>query len=71
VPKIEVQAALIERVNRYCAKRGVSSINDAAEALINIGLFIDAAPNGSVLVRRDDERGRSIPDIGSNDDIEF
>lgn len=35
--KIEVRAALIERINRYRHKRGVSSINDAVEALINIG----------------------------------
>ena len=69
--RIELRSALIERIERYRHKRGVASINDAVEALIRIGLFIDAAPDGAVLMRRDERSELQSPETGSDDAIVF
>jgi hypothetical protein len=51
--QIEEQAILRERIERYQRKRGLASIGDAIESLVTLGLFTDAMPDGSTLVRRD------------------
>jgi hypothetical protein len=66
ISKVEIQTDLIERINNYRHKRGVASDSGAVEALIRIGLFIDAAPKGSILIGYSGDQSEN-----SGDNVQF
>ena len=47
---LESQPILRDRIERYAAKRKLP-LGDAIERLVRLGLFTEAAPPGSVLIR--------------------
>jgi hypothetical protein len=49
--QLEAQPVLIEWIESYRVKLKLASLADAVERLIRIGLFSEAAPDGSMLVR--------------------
>jgi len=65
--QVERQAILMDRIGRYRRRHKIASLGDAVERLIRMGLFVDAMPDGSRLVRREPEPEPGGPD----DDILF
>jgi hypothetical protein len=53
---------LIERIERYQRSHNISTLDDAIERLVRIGLFTEAAPTGSQLARRGESVTWSAPD---------
>jgi hypothetical protein len=50
--QIEAQPLLMERLSPYCRERKIERLGDAIERLIRIGVFTEAAPIGSTLIRQ-------------------
>ena len=50
---IEIQPILLDRIERYRVRHKIATLADAVERLVRVGLFTDAMPSGSTLVRRD------------------
>lgn len=68
IAQIEAQVLLVERIERYRRAHGVATIADAIERLVRVGLFTEACPDGSRLVRRGERTEWRAP--ASDDDGE-
>jgi hypothetical protein len=49
---IAAQPILHDRIERYRKRHNIETLADAIERLKRAGLFVDAMPDGSILVRR-------------------
>lgn len=59
---ILTQPILVDRIERYRARHKIATLADAVERLVRVGLFTDAMPDGSQLVRRDGRAEWRAPD---------
>jgi hypothetical protein len=67
---IKLDNALAGSIEKYRRKRRHADTNSAVQALIRLGLFYDAAPIGSVIIRRDDGANYETAPT-ANEEIEF
>jgi hypothetical protein len=67
---IEAQPILVDRIECYRTRHRIATLGEAIERLTRAGLFIDALPDGSTLIRREGRAEWREPDRNNRHEAE-